>query len=72
MITTIVFTGECGFLCTFLLTLFVILVIMAHAFQPLENLGHIAVYRRKERTFKSLVIFHKNVLVIYNIYLLIL
>jgi hypothetical protein len=42
--------------------------IMAHTFQPLENIGHIEVYRRK-RTFKFLVIFHKNFLVTYNIYL---
>jgi hypothetical protein len=54
-------------------------VIMAHAFQPLENIGHIAVYRShyslsvtlkfigKKLTFKSLVIFLKNFLIIYII-----
>lgn len=40
---------EVWFLCTFVLTLFVMLVvIMAHAFQPLENVGHIEVYRQKK------------------------
>ena len=49
VITTLVFTWECAFLCTFVPTLFVMLVvIMAHAFQPLENIGHIEVYRLKK------------------------
>jgi hypothetical protein len=56
------------FLCTFILTLFVMLVVStAHAFQPLKYIGHIEVYRQK-RTFKSLVI-HEMLIVIYHIYI---